>query len=105
MSSVIPAVVKSVFLSRTTNCLIMRVQEHQAESAERGVEAGVGQVQTLRLPALCRDLGEAELARAGAHDLYHLGRERDSLFRIDSEWLLIWLDPSGRFDRYEIHTD
>jgi hypothetical protein len=24
---------------------------------------------------------------------------------IDSEWLLIWLDDRGRFERYEVTTD
>jgi len=37
--------------------------------------------------------------------IYVLGSERDSLFAIDSEWLLIWLDSSGRFERYAIYTD
>lgn len=31
--------------------------------------------------------------------------ERDSMFGLDSEWLLIWLDGSGRFERYEVWTD
>jgi hypothetical protein len=37
--------------------------------------------------------------------IYVLGAERDSFFGIDSEWLLIWLDDSGHFERYEIYTD
>lgn len=37
--------------------------------------------------------------------IYILGPERDSFFRIDSEWLLIWLDDSGHFERYGIYTD
>jgi len=37
--------------------------------------------------------------------IYILGPERDSFFGIDSEWLLIWLDESGRFERYAIHND
>jgi hypothetical protein len=40
------------------------------------------------------------------HDLiYHTGRQRDSLFAIDSEWLLIWLDDNGRFQRFELASD
>ena len=31
--------------------------------------------------------------------------QRDSYYAIDSEWLLIWLDDSGYFDRYDIYTD
>lgn len=37
--------------------------------------------------------------------IYRLGLERDLLFAIDSEWLLIWLDDSGNFSRYEVATD
>ena len=37
--------------------------------------------------------------------IYILGPERDSFFGIDSEWLLIWLDDSGHFERYGINTD
>jgi hypothetical protein len=44
-------------------------------------------------------------ASTGRDLIYLLGPERDSFFAIDSEWLLIWLDDSGHFARYEIHTD
>lgn len=37
--------------------------------------------------------------------IYLLGPEWDSYFVIDSEWLLIWLDSAGRFERYAIYTD
>jgi hypothetical protein len=37
--------------------------------------------------------------------IYLLGPERDSLFGIDSEWLLIWVDEKGTFERYEIAND
>ena len=37
--------------------------------------------------------------------IYILGAERGSMFSIDSEWLLIWFDDSGRLERYEIRTD
>lgn len=37
--------------------------------------------------------------------IYILGPERDSFIRIDSEWLLIWLDEKGIFERYEIADD
>lgn len=37
--------------------------------------------------------------------IYLLGRERGSMFAIDSEWLLIWMDASGRFKEYQIRTD
>jgi hypothetical protein len=41
----------------------------------------------------------------GRDMIYILGPQRDPLFGIDSEWLLIWLDASGRFARYSINTD
>ena len=44
-------------------------------------------------------------ARSGRDMIYILGPMRDSLIPLDSEWLLIWLDPSGRFARYEIASD
>ena len=44
-------------------------------------------------------------ASTGRDLIYLLGPERDSFFGIDSEWLLIWLDDSGHFARYEIYTD
>lgn len=37
--------------------------------------------------------------------IYFLGPERSSYFKIDSEWLLIWLDAQGRFDHYRMSTD
>jgi len=49
---------------------------------------------------------ESPYFRSTGRDLiYLLGPERDSFHRIDSEWLLIWLDGSGRFQRYEIRKD
>jgi hypothetical protein len=44
-------------------------------------------------------------ANTGRDLIYVLGRERDSMFGVDSEWLLIWLDGSGRFERYQVWTD
>ncbi len=44
-------------------------------------------------------------ADSGRDLIYLLGRERGSLFAIDSEWLLIWLDESGRVKGYQIRTD
>ena len=37
--------------------------------------------------------------------IYCLGPERDGLFNIDSEWLLIWLNEDGKFKRYMIAND
>ncbi|MGD9853027.1 MAG: hypothetical protein AB7T38_17400 [Nitrospirales bacterium] len=37
--------------------------------------------------------------------IYYLGPERDGLFNIDSEWLLIWMDEDGNFRRYMIVND
>lgn len=44
-------------------------------------------------------------ASTGRDLIYLLGHERDSMFGVDSEWLLIWLDGSGRFERYQVSTD
>ncbi|MDI6756745.1 MAG: hypothetical protein QME32_01840, partial [Endomicrobiia bacterium] len=41
----------------------------------------------------------------GKDMIYFLGPERTSMFNIDSEWLLIWFDKSGKFDRYKIVND
>jgi len=37
--------------------------------------------------------------------IYVTGPERDSLFGIDSEWLLIWVDENGIYKRHAIVTD
>ncbi len=37
--------------------------------------------------------------------IYLLGVQDDSYLNIDSQWLLIWLDDDGKFERYAIHTD
>ena len=37
--------------------------------------------------------------------IYYLGPERDGLINIDSEWLLIWINEEGKFDRYMITND
>src|SRR3989442_5413416 len=42
---------------------------------------------------------------SGRDLIYVLGPQRDSYFTIDSEWLLIWLDKDGRFERYTIAND
>lgn len=42
---------------------------------------------------------------AGEDLIYRMGMERESLFPIDSEWLLIWFDERGELSRYEIWTD
>lgn len=36
---------------------------------------------------------------------YRTGPQRDALFGLDSEWLLIYLDDSGNFLRYEMYVD
>jgi hypothetical protein len=55
--------------------------------------------------ALGPSLETPYFAGTGHDMIYVLGPERESFFAIDSEWLLIWLDASGRFSRYEIRTD
>ena len=37
--------------------------------------------------------------------IYVTGPERDSVFGLDSEWLLIWLDGQGAYKRHAIVTD
>ena len=36
--------------------------------------------------------------------IYLMGNER-SLFAIDSEWLLIWLDENGEYEKFKLMTD
>lgn len=42
---------------------------------------------------------------SGRDLIYRTGPQRDSLFAIDSEWLLIWFDSTGHTSRYEIRSD
>jgi hypothetical protein len=42
---------------------------------------------------------------SGRHLVYATGPQRDSFFALDSEWLLIWFDEAGRFERYEVAAD
>lgn len=37
--------------------------------------------------------------------IYATGPQRDSVFGLDSEWLLIWLDEHGTYKRHTIATD
>jgi len=37
--------------------------------------------------------------------IYYVGPERDGVFNMDSEWLLIWLDENGKYKRYMVTTD
>lgn len=37
--------------------------------------------------------------------IYYMGPERDNYMNIDSEWLLIWLDESGKYEKYKIMND
>ena len=49
---------------------------------------------------------DSEYFESTGRDLiYWTGPQRDSPFAIDSEWLLIWVDPNGRVSRYEILSD
>ncbi|WP_202943211.1 hypothetical protein [Thiobacillus denitrificans] len=42
---------------------------------------------------------------SGRDLIYITGPQRDSLFAIDSEWLLIWVDDKGIYERHAIVTD
>jgi len=37
--------------------------------------------------------------------IYYTGPIRDSYVPIDSEWLLIWIDESKKFEKYALHND
>jgi len=50
-------------------------------------------------------LDTAYFRQSGRDMIYALGPERDSIFVADDEWLLIWLDHDGRFERYAIYND
>ena len=74
----------------------------------------LGDVVTNVLPGLDRGqiedvLGaslETEYFRSVDKDMiYFLGPERNSYFNIDSEWLLIWLNEDGSFERFAIVND
>ncbi|MFM1801963.1 MAG: hypothetical protein RJA81_1315, partial [Planctomycetota bacterium] len=44
-------------------------------------------------------------ATSGCDYIYRTGPQRDSIFPIDDEWLLIWFDSNGNTLRYEISSD
>jgi hypothetical protein len=48
---------------------------------------------------------DSYFSESGRDLIYNTGPQRDSVMRIDSEWLLIWFDSSGRASRYEIRSD
>jgi hypothetical protein len=50
-------------------------------------------------------LDTAYFQSTGRDLIYITGPERDSLFGIDSEWLLIWLDENGIYKRHAVVTD
>jgi hypothetical protein len=37
--------------------------------------------------------------------IYYLGPQRDGFLNIDSEWLFVWFDEKGVFERYKIAND
>jgi hypothetical protein len=41
----------------------------------------------------------------GRNLIYVTGPERDSFIGIDSEWLLIWVDENGIYQRHMVTTD
>ena len=60
-----------------------------------------GEIERLLGPSL-----DTPYFRSTSRDMiYYLGPERDALFGLDSEWLLIWLDEDGVFARFAIHVD
>lgn len=63
-----------------------------------------GRSRTQLTELLGPSLGAGYFASSGRDMIYILGPVR-WFFAMDSEWLLIWLDESGRFERYEIAGD
>lgn len=59
------------------------------------------EIEALLGPSLQMPLFES----TGRDLIYLLGPERTSFLSVDAEWLLIWLDDSGHFERYAIYTD
>jgi hypothetical protein len=55
--------------------------------------------------ALGPSLDTAYFASTDRDLIYLLGPERSLFFGIDSEWLLIWLDESGHFERFAVTVD
>lgn len=44
-------------------------------------------------------------ASTGRDLIYIVGPERDGFLNIDSEWLIIWLDPNGQYQRHAVVVD
>jgi hypothetical protein len=64
-----------------------------------------GRTRTELEDILGSSLDTAYFKSTGRDLIYILGPQRDAYFTIDSEWLLIWLDKGGRFERYAIMND
>lgn len=64
-----------------------------------------GKSKTSILTLLGPSDGSSYFSESGRDLIYHMGPQRDSFFAIDSEWLLIWFDSTGRVSRYEIWSD
>ncbi|MBU1224461.1 MAG: hypothetical protein KKA22_15340 [Gammaproteobacteria bacterium] len=89
---------------------------HSADSATNGISSRQKMLADVvsKLPGRSRTELEAILGpsletwyfqSSGRDLIYFLGSQRDSLFPIDSEWLLIWVDENGLFQRYAIAND
>lgn len=50
-------------------------------------------------------LDTSYFASTGRDLIYIVGPERDGFFSIDSEWLIIWLDPNGQYQRHAVVVD
>ena len=76
---------------------------------QKMVADAVTKLPGLRRPAIEAMLGPAlETAyfqSTGRDLIYPTGPQRDSLFGVDSEWLLIWLDENGVYRSHAIVTD
>lgn len=59
--------------------------------------------------SIIKTLGPSEdpdyFASSGRDLIYRTGPQRDSMFAIDSEWLLLWFGADGRVSRYEVWSD
>lgn len=50
-------------------------------------------------------MGTQHFKSTGLDLIYLTGPERDSFFPVDSEWLLIWLDANGTYQRHAVVRD
>ncbi len=101
--------------------IFIKIGKPAGGRAERGFETGRQWRSAIRMcgqvAAACRIFLPPQHNSGSIHSIdrrrvvlvtyliYFMGPERGGGINIDSEWLLVWLDKSGRFQRYRIVTD